>query len=93
MANKKTKDGEFSKEPKVEVTESVKTHQHDIFTIVEKNGNCLIAISNKIISKNSFASIEEAKEYIDSKPWELLINASCAIYDILMADKFNQTKK
>lgn len=74
----------------VEQKEGVKTHQHDIFTIIEWKGVYRIALANKIISSKTFEKLNEARMYINRKPWELLINASVAVYDIL--DLQNQSK-
>ena len=85
----KKKEEGYETKPKVQSTELVKTHQHDVFIIVEKNGQCLIALGDKIISKCSFSTVEEAQNYIDSKPWELIINATCAVWEIVV----KQTQK
>lgn len=85
----KEKKEAYETKPKVQSTELVKTQQHDVFIIVEKNGQCLIALGDKIVSKNTFATIEEAQNYIDSKPWELIINATCAVWEIVV----KQTQK
>lgn len=69
--------------PKVEVKETTKIHQYlQVFTIIERNKNFNIAVSNKIVSKKTFVSLDDAIEYINSKPWELIINATCCIYDL-----------
>lgn len=69
--------------PKVEVKETSKVHEFEkIFTIVERNGNFNIAVGNKIVSKLTFVSLEETQDYINSKPWELIVNAVCCIYDL-----------
>lgn len=80
MAKKKE---EYKQKAVVQNEEVRKVHQHEtIFTIPEINGNFCICVGNKIISKQNFISLEEAKAYIDSKPWELIVNATCAIYDL-----------
>lgn len=69
--------------PKITAKETTKVHQYlQVFTIVERNGNFNIAVGNKIITKKTFISIEDAENYIDSKPWELIVNATCCIYDL-----------
>lgn len=74
---------EYTQKTTQKVTEERKVHQHEtIFTIPEINGNFCICVGNKIISKQNFVSLEEAIAYIDSKPWELIVNATCAIYDL-----------
>lgn len=73
----------YGVKPKVEVKEVSKTHNYQtIFTIVERNKNFNIAVGNKIVSKLTFVTLKEAKDYIDSKPYELIVNATCCIYEI-----------
>lgn len=47
------------------------------FNIVEHKGDILITIGNDVLSKQE--TVEKAVEYIESKPWELILNAT-AIY-------------
>ena len=47
------------------------------FIAVENNEVFKIAVGDTIISKNEFASLDEAKEYVNSKPYELIVNLSC----------------
>ena len=45
----------------------------EIFTIAEQpNGKCLIKVGNQQASMKKFNNYTEAKEYIESKPWELI---------------------
>lgn len=78
MATKKKKEN-FNQEPEVKVVESTKTHQYDIFTVVEHNGNFLIALGNQIVSKQKCSSLDEAQNFINSKPWELILNATAVM--------------
>lgn len=78
MATKKKKE-DFNQEPEVKVVESTKTHQHDIFTIVDHNGEFLIALGNQIVSKQKCESLEKAQSFINSKPWELILNATAVM--------------
>lgn len=44
------------------------------FTIAEQpNGKCLIKLGNQQASIKEFDNYTEAKEYIESKPWELIM--------------------
>lgn len=79
MAKKKE---EFSNEPKVEITEEIKTSNYECFNLVTRNGKTQVCIQNYILSKKEFESEEAAKSYIDSKPWELIVNASCCLMEI-----------
>lgn len=70
--------------PKVLKQEQVEKPEkyEEIFDLVKANENYYIGIAGKVISKSSFATKEEAKKYIDSKPWELIINAACLCMDL-----------
>ena len=47
--------------------------KEEIFTIAEQpNGKCLIKVGNQQASMKEFNNYTEAKEYIESKPWELI---------------------
>lgn len=73
----------MAKKPIIKTEKFVKIHQfEDIFTIVERNEEFVIAIGNKIIVADKFKSLSDAQKYIESKPWKLIINATCCIYDM-----------
>lgn len=78
----KKKDKEFTNEPKVEVTEKVQTEKYLVFDLVTRNEEVYICIANYILSQSKFKNVEEAKAYIDSKPWELIVNASCSLMEL-----------
>lgn len=59
---------------KKETTEMV---HYDIFQVIKKNNETRICIGTIVVSEEKFATIEEAIKYIDSKPYELLINVCC----------------
>lgn len=72
----------YGVQPKVEVTEQIQTERYnEIFILVTKNKQTMIAIGKSIVSNKTFKSTKEAKTYIDQKPWELLINVICLIND------------
>lgn len=53
--------------------------REDIFLIVRNDKKFLIAITNQIVSRNVFDTVEEARAYIQSKPWELILNATAVM--------------
>lgn len=68
----------------VQSVEVTKTHQYaDLFLIVEHEGEFMIALTNKILSPKRFKSLEDAQAYIDAKPWELIVNATIAVYETI----------
>ena len=78
-----SKEEQYTNKPRVEVTEKIMTRGHDMFTLVTKKGSVMIAVADKIVSKKQFETEEAAIEYIDSKPWELLVNVACVCYDLM----------
>lgn len=82
----------YGVKPKVKKTDTIKTEAYQvIFTLVTRNKETEIAVGNNIVSKIKFKSTKEAKNYIDSKPWELIVNTTCCIYD--MSEKINKQNK
>ena len=56
------------------------------FNIIENKGEILITIGNDVLKKCE--TVEDAVKYIESKPWELILNAT-AIY----VEYINKMKK
>lgn len=87
MAEKKQDGKSYSEAPKVQQIESNETYEHELFTIVNHNGEFMIALGNAVVSKEKFNSREGAAHYIDCKPWELILNATAVMWDRLNALK------
>ena len=83
---------EKTNKPKVTTTEKISTSGYDMFTLVTKNNSVMIAVADKIVSRHTFKTEETAQAYIDSKPWELLVNVACVCFD-LMNKQEETTKK
>lgn len=66
-------------EMKMSEIEVDQQEQEDIFLIVRNDKKYLIAITNQIVSRKQFETVEEAREYIQSKPWELILNATAVM--------------
>lgn len=53
----------------------MKIEIYDIFGIVTKeDGKSFVVVGKHKVSEKEFDTIEEAKKYIDSKPYELIFN-------------------
>lgn len=49
-------------------------NEENPFSIAEQpNGKCLIKLGNQQASMKEFDNYTEAKEYIESKPWDLIM--------------------
>lgn len=82
------KDQIYGVKPKIKVVETNKTEQYEeFFKLVTSNKLTRIACGNAIVSRLQFKSVKEAKSYIDSKPWELIINVTAYINDLLKKEQ------
>lgn len=90
----KAKPEDFKKEMKIENVQeqTVKTEQYDIFTLVKKDRKVFVAVGNNIVTHSTFDRVEQAKKYIDSKPWELILN-TCAVMQSMLKQMEEQTNK
>lgn len=48
-------------------------------TVQNSEGIVRIFLGNELASKREFSSHEEAQDYIDNKPWDLLLILCCAV--------------
>lgn len=70
--------------PKVTKKDKTEVEQYEYcFNLVTRDGKTQIAVGNRIVSGKVFESTKEAKEYIDSKPWGLIVATCGAAYDIM----------
>lgn len=74
----------FTNEPTTEIIESNQVEMYeDIFTVINHNGVFMIAVGNQVVSKERFATREEALHYIDCKPWALILNTVAVMIEKL----------
>lgn len=68
----------------------VYTSQHKLFTFVElAEKKVIICVGQQRVSEREFKTLQQAKAYVDMKPWELICNVSC----LVAQQTFNQLKK
>lgn len=77
---------------KVKNTQKTEIQQHDVFTLAKKDDKIIIVLGNAIISEKQFTTFKEAKSYIDSKPYELIINSTCYAVENFKNPSKNETK-
>lgn len=53
------------------------------FQTVNHNGEVRITIAGGLASRKKFKTIEEAEEYIETKPWDLIQTVSIVAYHAL----------
>lgn len=65
----------------------------ELFTIAEQpSGKCLIKLGNQQASAKEFDNYTEAKEYIKSKPWELIAFIAVAVVNTIGKEIFQTLK-
>lgn len=81
------------KAPKQEFSDSISFHEEESifpFKVMKHDRTCKneqgedevesefkVVVGNAIISNKDFFTLEDAISYIDSKPWELIVNLFC----------------
>lgn len=59
----------------------------------EKTGVCKIILGNHLASNKEFDTVKEAQEYVNEKPWELIINLCGIMYEnISIIEKESEVK-
>ena len=77
-------EAEYTEKPQVEVISATSTDSYDeVFTIINHNGEFMIAIGNQVVCRKKFQSLEEAQQYIASKPWDIILNATALMFNKL----------
>ena len=61
-----------------------------IFQVVLVDDKYRIAIGKQIMSVKEFSSIDEAEEYINDKPWELIANLQLIVAHNLWTKSINE---
>lgn len=75
-----------------ELTQIYKQSENEkLFAIVKQKEKFIIVCGNYKVSNEEFENIEEAEEYIKSKPYELIINVTTLIAKFEL-EKLNNTK-
>jgi len=65
---------------------------HELFMLVKKDGNVWIAMKDQIIHDQPFKTFEDAKAYIETKPYKLVCIASFIYGQHVSAMLHNQQK-
>lgn len=68
--------------------------QEKIFTLVQDtNKKWHIAVGQNIMCQKTFNSVKEADAYINSKPYELLINLFCLIRELQRKNEIKENSQ
>lgn len=68
---------EATQEPQVKTAKA-----DEVFRLVKDNDGVKICVGNYLITRKTFKTWQQAEDYLNQKPYEILINVAC-----LMAEK------
>lgn len=71
----------------VKITDRVTTEGYGIFTLLKRKNTFYVAVGMNIVSRETFTKKADVKKYIDSKPWELMLNTFAVMADAMIKDK------
>ena len=77
----------YTNEPTIGEIKINELEHEDVFMIGNHEGKWRIAIAGKVVSSKEFETAEAAKEYIATKPWELIFNSTAIMYENLQEYK------
>ena len=63
------------------------------FTGINIQNKWILVMGNDVASGKKFDTIEEARKYVESKPWELIVTAGSIFRDILNKNKRKEEKE
>lgn len=70
---------EYTNTPKMSEVKKTELDENDVFLIVNVEDKYRIALGEHWVTKELFNTSEEAQEYINKKPWELLMNMAAVM--------------
>ena len=73
------KSKEYSNTPKMGEVQKNQLDNSGTFMIINVEDKWRIGMANRWMTKEVFNTAEEAQKYIDSKPWELIMNLAGTI--------------
>lgn len=89
--SKQTK--KYSNIPQLGETVKNQLDESGTFLIVNVEDWYRIALGEHWVTKTKFKTPEEAQEYINQKPWELLMNMAAVMAKYVINETNNQNKK
>lgn len=87
MTKKPLTPADYTQPTRLENIEIQEVNVEEIFGIVKNGNHYLITVTNQIVSRRTFATVDEAKDYIKSKPWELILNTTAVMWAKLEQEK------
>lgn len=70
---------EYTNTPKMGEVKKTELDENNVFLIVNVEDTYRIALGEHWVTKQVFKTPEEAQKYINSKPWELLMNMAAVM--------------
>lgn len=60
------------------------------FTAINIGNKWMLVMASSVASGKKFDTIEELEEYVESKPWELIVTAGSIFRDIINENKLKE---
>ena len=70
---------EYTNTPKMGEVKKTELDENEVFLIVNVEDKYQIALGEHWVTKQIFNTPEEAQQYINQKPWELLMNMAAVM--------------
>ena len=86
------KEKEYTNSPKMGEVEKNQLDSTGTFLIVNVEDKWRIGMAGRWMTKELFATPEDAEKYIQSKPWELIMNLAGVVAEYLYTVKNNPEK-
>ena len=81
---------EYTNTPKMSEVKKTELDENNVFLIVNVEDKYRIALGEHWVTKQIFDTPEEAQKYINSKPWELLMNVAAVMAKFVNSELNNK---
>lgn len=81
----------FTNEVTIKDQKKINTYKRGIFTIAENENKFYVLVQNYVVSEKTFDKLNDAERYINSKPWELIINVTSLTQKLVQQHEKSQS--
>lgn len=85
-----TNQEKFTNEVTIKDQKKINTYKRGIFTIAENENKFYVLVQNYVVSEKTFDKLKDAERYINSKPWELIINVTSLTQKLIKQNEKSQ---
>lgn len=84
---------QYTNVPKTSEVKKTQLDNSELFLIVNAEDKYRISLANHWVTKQEFNTPEEAQAYIDSKPWDLIMNIAGVIAQFAIQEIVNNNNE